>query len=80
MSKYPDHTSTEELKEPDLSKTYTAADYIQWTMDYMVELIRGRVFKMSAAPNTDHQIISVRLTTEISNRLSKESNQKCCSA
>ena len=50
------------VDEPDLSGTYTAADYLQWKMEEMVELIRGKIFKMTPAPSSDHQRISVKLS------------------
>ena len=40
----------------DLSKSYTYADYIKWKFDEVVELIRGRVFQMSAPLSTHQQI------------------------
>lgn len=37
--------------EPDLAYTSnTYADYVNFTFDYMVELIRGRIYKMTPAP------------------------------
>ncbi len=38
----------------DLNKVYTYEDYLKWTFDETVELIRGRIFKM-AAPLVNHQ-------------------------
>lgn len=49
------------VEEPDLAGTYSAADYLSWKLDELVELIRGKVYKMSAAPNTNHQRISREL-------------------
>ncbi|MBK7871457.1 MAG: Uma2 family endonuclease [Saprospiraceae bacterium] len=49
------------FQDLDLSKKYTYADYVTWTFDEMVELIRGKVFKMSPAPNLYHQKISSNL-------------------
>ncbi|MEX0811722.1 MAG: Uma2 family endonuclease [Chitinophagales bacterium] len=46
------------VNEPDLSGTYTAADYLQWKMEEFAELIRGKIFKMSPAPSRYHQNIS----------------------
>lgn len=40
---------------------YTYADYLNWKFDEMVELIKGKLFKMSPAPNLDHQVISSNL-------------------
>lgn len=53
------------VEEPDPSLTYTYADYLQWKFEERVELIRGRIFKMSPAPNSKHQGVSVRLSSEI---------------
>ena len=39
----------------DLSKTYSYADYFKWKFEERVELIKGKVFKMSPAPNRAHQ-------------------------
>jgi Uma2 family endonuclease len=36
-------------------KTYSYADYLQWTFEEQVELIKGKLFKMSPAPTTLHQ-------------------------
>ncbi len=44
---------------------YTYADYLKFTFDEMVEIIKGRIFKMSPAPTSFHQRISRRLSTEI---------------
>ncbi|MDB5206061.1 MAG: hypothetical protein JWR72_1136 [Flavisolibacter sp.] len=44
-------------EEPDPSLTYTYADYLQWKFEERVELIKGQIFKMAAAPNTKHQIV-----------------------
>ena len=40
------------LEDLDLSKAYTYADYLTWTFEETVELIKGKIFKMSPAPNT----------------------------
>ena len=44
-----------DFNQLDLSKRYTYADYLTWQFDEMVELIRGKVVKMSPAPSTLHQ-------------------------
>jgi Uma2 family endonuclease len=49
------------LSDLDLTKKYTYADYLLWKFDERVELIRGRVFKMRPAPNSDHQGISANI-------------------
>ncbi len=58
-----------EIKEPDLSGTYSYADYLSWTWDEMAELIDGKVFKMSPAPTSLHQKVSMELSRQISSFL-----------
>lgn len=48
----------------DLSGTYSYADYLLWRFEQSVELIKGKVFKMSPAPNVRHQRISFKLSGE----------------
>ncbi len=55
------------FEDLDLSKKYTYADYLTWQFSEMVELIRGRIFKMSPAPNLFHQEISANLFLKIGN-------------
>lgn len=50
-----------QVQEPDLSGTYTARDYLNWKFEGFVELIRGKIFKMSPGPGSKHQIYSRRL-------------------
>lgn len=50
-----------QLSDLDLSKTYTYADYLQWKFKERLELIKGRVFKMSPAPSSYHQDITGNL-------------------
>ncbi|HXH18565.1 MAG TPA: Uma2 family endonuclease [Chitinophagales bacterium] len=59
---YEEKKSPHLVEEPDLSGTYTAADYLQWKMEEMVELIRGKIFRMSPAPSSNHQSVSMRLS------------------
>jgi Uma2 family endonuclease len=60
------------VREPDLSGTYTYADYLTWRMDEMVELIHGKIYKMSPAPASKHQQVVVELSRQISNFLQKK--------
>lgn len=46
------------LDQLDLNAVYTYADYITWKFTERVELIKGKIFKMSPAPNSYHQEIS----------------------
>jgi Uma2 family endonuclease len=41
----------------DFKQKYTYADYLLWTFDETVELIKGRIFPM-AAPLSNHQIVT----------------------
>jgi len=49
------------VKEPDMSGTYTYADYFSWEWSEMSELIRGKIYKMSPAPGSSHQVIAGNL-------------------
>jgi Uma2 family endonuclease len=60
------------VEEPDPSLSYTYADYLKWKFEEQVELIRGKIFKMSPAPAPRHQQISVSLSSEIYNFLKKK--------
>lgn len=53
------------VEEPDPSLNYTYADYLQWKFEEQVELIRGKVFKMSPAPAPGHQQISISVASEL---------------
>ena len=50
-----------DLSQLDLNKTYSYADYLTWQFDDMVELIKGKIMRMSPAPNVRHQSISGNL-------------------
>ena len=49
------------ILEPDYSANYTVKDYLDWTFDGLFELIKGRVFKMSAAPSAEHAKIDINI-------------------
>lgn len=59
-----DQTFTK-VEEPDPSLRYTYADYLKWNFEERLELIKGKIYKMSPAPTTRHQQISVRLSGEM---------------
>ena len=65
MKEYKTHqyTETNEAKEPfvDYAKIYTYGDYLKFEIDEMVEIIRGKILRMSPAPRTKHQGISSNL-------------------
>ena len=50
-----------DINQLDFNKRYNYADYLTWQFDDMVELIRGKVFRMSPAPSTSHQHLSGNL-------------------
>jgi Uma2 family endonuclease len=58
----------------DYTKEYTYADYVKFEFEEMVELIRGKIFKMSPAPRTIHQSISGNLFSIFHTYLK---NKKC---
>jgi Uma2 family endonuclease len=57
------------VEEPDLAGSYTYADYMTWRWDQMVELIDGKIYKMSPAPTSTHQKISGELFRQVANFL-----------
>ncbi|MCD6012154.1 MAG: hypothetical protein K0Q79_2016 [Flavipsychrobacter sp.] len=57
------------LADLDLNKAYTYADYYKWKFEERVELIKGRIFKMSPAPNRLHQEIAGKVYLRLGNFL-----------
>ncbi|WP_373515741.1 Uma2 family endonuclease [Persicitalea sp.] len=57
------------LDQLDLNGTYSYADYLKWQFEERVELIKGKLFKMSPAPSRRHQEISSILQGKIFNFL-----------
>ena len=53
----------------DLEKMYTYADYYKWRFEERVELIKGKIFKMSPAPNRFHQELTRDILLALSNFL-----------
>lgn len=51
----------------DLSKRYTYADYLTWDFPERVELILGKIFRMSSAPSAGHQVLSQKLSLQMGN-------------
>lgn len=62
-----------QFSDLDLSKTYSYADYLQWTFEDRLELIKGKIFKMTPAPASAHQRISWVLSGELYNYLKNKS-------
>jgi Uma2 family endonuclease len=58
MENYKFEEKISNFEDLDLSATYTYADYLKWEFDERLELIRGKIFRMSPGPNTSHQLVS----------------------
>ena len=69
MKKYEVDIPVSALAEIDMSKTYSYADYLRWEFDERLELIKGKIFTMSPAPDTRHQEISGKISNAIFNYL-----------
>lgn len=50
-----------ELNQLETDGTYTYADYLTWEIKERLELIKGKVLKMSPTPSTNHQRVSGNL-------------------
>jgi len=64
-------TSIDQL---DLNGKYSYADYLTWKFDEYVELIKGKIYKMTPAPLNIHQTATGNIFTLFKNYLKK---QKC---
>ena len=47
-----------DISQLDMNGTYSYADYLTWKFKERVELIKGKIWRMSPAPRTVHQDIS----------------------
>lgn len=56
----------------DNNKTYTYSNYLTWQFKERIELIKGRLFKMTPAPARKHQGISLELASQFRNYLRKK--------
>jgi len=54
-----------DLSQLDVKGSYTYADYLHWKFAEMVELIKGKLFMYSPAPQSYHQAIAFNISTEI---------------
>lgn len=52
-----DDFSESKVEEPQSPYGFTYADYLTWNFKERIELIRGKIFKMSPAPTFNHQKI-----------------------
>ena len=60
----------------DLNKKYSYADYLLWRFEERLELIKGKIFKMSPAPSVKHQRINGNLYYLIRTFL-RQANKNC---
>lgn len=49
------------INQLDYSKIYSYSDYLTWKFQERLELIKGKIFKMSPAPSKNHQYIAGNL-------------------
>ena len=75
MNKLDHNKAATELKQLDLSGTYFYKDYLTWTFDERVELIRGKVFPKGPNPGPQHQRIVGRLLVEFLNYFKENKNK-----
>jgi hypothetical protein len=68
MKSYPENPEEKvsQFNELDLSGTYSYAHYLKWAFDERLELIKGKIFKMSPAPARIHQEVSWELSRLLS--------------
>lgn len=52
------------INQLDLNKIYSYSDYLLWKFEERVELIKGKIFKMSPVPPSVHQKASFSLGGE----------------
>ncbi len=57
--------SETQVEEPQNPYGFTYADYLKWNFKERIELIKGRIFKMSPAPTFIHQRILLNITTPL---------------
>jgi Uma2 family endonuclease len=49
------------IDDLDLNGSYTYADYLLWQFSERLEIIKGKIFKMSPAPSRNHQQVLLKL-------------------
>jgi Uma2 family endonuclease len=68
-----DDEPVRQFNELDASLTYSYANYLNWLFPERVELIKGKIFKMSPAPSSVHQEIVGNIFLKLGNFLKKQS-------
>lgn len=66
-------TDITDISMLDMSKVYTYANYLTWRFKERIEIIKGKIFKMSPAPARKHQDISAKLFVKIGSYLENKS-------
>lgn len=61
-----------QFNELDASLTYSYASYLNWLFPERVELIAGKIFKMSPAPSSVHQVVVGNIFLKLGNFLKKQ--------
>jgi Uma2 family endonuclease len=61
-----------DISQLDPNGTFTYADYILWRIEERIELIKGKIFKMSPAPSLVHQQISTQIQGALFNFLADQ--------
>lgn len=64
-----------DISQLDQGKQYTYADYLTWRLKDRIELIMGRIFRMSPAPSSEHQQIVSALHGNLYQYLKKRTCQ-----
>jgi Uma2 family endonuclease len=62
-----------DLNQLDFNASYSYADYLKWQFEERIELIKGKIFKMSPAPATKHQQYVGEIFRQISNHVHRSS-------
>ncbi len=62
------------ISQLDLTKRYTYADYLTWSFDERLEIIKGNLRPLGASPGTTHQQTSSRLLYYFSDFIRKYKN------
>ena len=60
------------LSKLDLNKIYTYADYLMFRFKERLEIIKGKIYAISPAPNVAHQRAATQLTRIYSNYFFKK--------
>jgi len=67
-----DDEPVRQFNELDASLTYSYSNYLNWLFPERVELIKGKIFKMSPAPSSIHQEVIGNIFLKLGNFLHKQ--------